>query len=176
MNAPVHNEGYQRYVKYAWMFTSVIVLVFGRGLTPWEAIGRLVEDQGVGSETAATIGFVAGYTIPMTVGFIAIFYFLLKVDMNDADLKQVTGVCVGIMIATAVASHLLGLGQILDLSTYYSGVHPALGVPAWVFASYFNVYGFPLMICSLAIAGSAIFTFFTYTEPATLDTALRRLG
>ena len=49
-------------MRWAWIATTLIVLIFGYGITDWEGIAAGLH------EGRSMVAFVAGYTLPLTVG------------------------------------------------------------------------------------------------------------
>lgn len=137
-----------------WGITFVVVAVLGGFMTPWEAIGSVLENEGAGDEGAELIAFVAGYTLPLTAGFAVIFFIMLRnsfEELMSAGFVVLAGIILWVAGALAGA---LGLGLLPD----YSGVELGFDLRflvVRVLQAYFNSYGFTLMLCSLVIAAAS---------------------
>lgn len=137
-----------------WVTTFVVVGIGAGIFTSWQEIAaHLIQNQGVGDEGATLLGFVAGYTLPLTMGFLILALLLLR----ETDLER-HGWPALVLVPAAVpwlcgeAARALGLGLLPDY-TYASSLE--LSWPfrpiAVVLSAYFNAYGFGLMLCALAI-------------------------
>ena len=48
---------------YLWLFAAIVAAVFGYGVTRWDTIKELIDQK------ESALAFLAGYTLPLTVGF-----------------------------------------------------------------------------------------------------------
>jgi hypothetical protein len=141
-----------------WGIVFFIVVVFAGFGTPWEAIEHLLVNGGVGDEGANLLAFVAGFTLPLTLGFGVITFLVVTGAHRAYDWPwQLVGAAAILWLA-GEASRLFGLGLLPD----YTGWNRISGPPflrplAVVILAYFNTYGWALMISAVAIgAGGAL--------------------
>lgn len=141
--------------KWMWVAVFFVIAVCNGLLTPWDSIRYLLEHKGLGDDGNSLIAFVAGYTLPLSVGFgVIVFLKLTGAESGISFPSQLFAAAVILYIAGEVARS-LGLGL---LPNY--GVRPSVSVPGYarplliVLEAYFNTYGWPLMFSALAI-GSA---------------------
>ena len=137
-----------------WRITFVVVGV-GAGLfTSWQDIGvHLIQNQGVGDEGAALLGFVAGYTLPLFVGFFILAFLAIKEsDFSRYGWPVLVLALAFILWVCGEAARALGLGLLPDYTYVALGEWPAQLRPlGYVLTAYFNSYGFGLMLCALAL-------------------------
>lgn len=139
-------------MSWIWIGVFTLVAVFGGFLTPWDTISGLLQSGGVGEEQAALIGFVAGYTLPLTVGLAFLVWLWISGTVRSMS-GQAAGLSVaGVLFATGLASASLGLGQIPEYGPFRATGAPWVSIPVWVVQGYVNAYGWSLTIASAAIA------------------------
>lgn len=136
---------------WIWAFVFFIVAV-GLGIfTPWGAIEHLLVNQGPGDEGTGLVAFVFGYTLPLSVGFTIIAYFVITglYEQYSVPSRLFWGGL--ILFLTGIASRTFGLGlPPSEIGTRVSGpVYVTL--PVYVLSAYFNSYGFALMIIALVL-------------------------
>lgn len=158
-----------RTVSMSWIWIGVfaVVAVFGGFLTPWETITALLQSGGVGEKEATLIGFVAGYTLPLTVG-LAVLIWIYVSGVGRGMNPQAAGLIIaGVLIATGAASAYFGLGQLPVYGAYHASGPPWVSIPAYVLQGYVNSYGWSLTIASAAIAIGLAFHVerWAYTAP-----------
>lgn len=160
-----------RAISMSWIWIGVFaaVAIFGGFMTPWDTVMHLLQSKGVGDQEAALIGFVAGYTLPLTAG-LAILVWIFLTGAGKGWSPQATGAAIAItLVATGAASAYLGLGQLPEFTTAYRASGPWwVSVPGYVLQGYVNAYGWPLTVASAAIAvGIALqVERWAYTAPA----------
>lgn len=144
-----------RAISMSWIWIGVFaaVAIFGGFLTPWETLTQLLQSRGVGEQEAALLGFVAGYTLPLTAG-VAILVWIFLTGAGKGWSPQVTGVAIAaVLVVTGAASATLGLGQLPEFDTTYRASGPWwVAIPGYVLQGYVNAYGWPLTLASAAIA------------------------
>jgi hypothetical protein len=142
-------------MKWIWIVVSVIVLLFV-GITPWDIIISLIENQGIGENEKSVVGFVAGYTLPLTAGFFLIAFLVLTGKHRQFQLPvQLLGAA-GILALTGFLAHVFGLGLPPDYKlTDFVGGYFFIVIPVFVLKAYLNSYGIFLMICALVIGAAA---------------------
>lgn len=147
-----------------WVVTFFVVAILGGFFTPWETIERLIASRGVGEEEAALLAFIAGYTLPLTVGFGVIAFVALTGVANNFHPGVVAfGAALILLLSGRVAGE-LGLGLLPDYERLPYTAKLARGPKPWpaqagifllaTLEGYFNTYGWPLMICALFIGGA----------------------
>jgi hypothetical protein len=143
-------------ISWIWGAAFFIVLIFGLGLTPWDAIQALVANRGVGDEGAKVLAFIAGYTLPLTVGFGIISFLALTGESYGFNGQaQFIGAAIILWITGEVARG-LSLGLLPDYSNAFKISGPGYLRPLLiVLVAYLNRYGWPLMVCALAIGAAA---------------------
>jgi hypothetical protein len=144
-------------MKWVWIATFVVVALFGAAMTPWDVLRDLLANQGVSDEGGQLMAFVAGYTLPLTVGFGVCALLYLRGAHESADWRTVAVVAAGILFLAGAGAAELGLGllPVYDNGLPSAGGHPALRFVLWVLTGYFNSYGWPLMVCALALGCAA---------------------
>lgn len=139
-------------MSWIWIAVFAVVAIFGGFLTPWETINQLLQSRGVGEQEAVLIGFVAGYTLPLTAG-LAILAWIFLTGAGKGWSPQVTGAAIAaVLVVTGIASAYLGLGQLPEFGAYRASGPWWFAIPAYVFQGYVNEYGWSLTIASAAIA------------------------
>ncbi len=144
---------------WVWFAVFVIVAIFGFGYTPWETIQHALENQGSGDEGNTMIAFVAGYTLPLTLGFSILAFIALVQEESGTNLPgPVWFVIAGFILAfCGLLAQVFGLGLIPDYESrdlYIAGpIYTKL--LTFVLGAYFNTYGFGLMLCAFAIGCAA---------------------
>jgi hypothetical protein len=134
-----------------WGVVFFIVVVACGVFTPWDALQQLLLNQGVGDEGASLLAFVAGYTLPLTLGTgVVAFLFLLGAHRGSGP-GVVAGTVAGILGGAGLLARALGLGLLPD----YTGV-TGVGAGVWKFLTmvlqaYFNAYGWALAVSASAI-------------------------
>lgn len=143
-------------MKWIWIGAFIVVALFGYGLTKWEVIQQLIENKGVGEEGSSMIAFAAGYTFPLTVAFGVITLIFLRGRFSNMHPFAAIFLVAAILVTSEAIAADLGLG----LLPAYEGGPPIEGpgggqlparILAWALDGYFNTYGWPLMVSSLAI-------------------------
>jgi hypothetical protein len=150
---PIPADGI-RTIPMGWIWASVfvVVAVFGLAITPWDAIGSLIQSEGVGENEASLIGFVAGYTAPLTAGLAFLAWLYVSGTARGMS-GQIAGLTIGgVLFATGLASAYLGLGQLPNYDARVPSGPPWVSIPEWVLQGYVNSYGWSLTIASAAIA------------------------
>lgn len=142
-----------RHIKWIWIGVFIVVGVLAGGMTQWELLAHLLENEGVGEEGASLLAFVAGYTLPLTTGAAVLSLILLRGGFQQ---KPPMGVALVVAVILWVSGALaagwgLGLLPAYDESPQDIGGHPAIGFLVWVLRGYFNTHGWPLMLSSLSI-------------------------
>jgi hypothetical protein len=140
-----------------WGVVAFIVAVFGLGVQPWDALERALANHGPNEEEKTLIAFVAGYTLPLTGGVAVLTFAWLSGAARNVTPQTALVVGALTLIGAGLVAKELGLG--LLPSTEFKPVNGPIYValPGDVLQAYFNSYGFPLMICSVAIgAASAV--------------------
>jgi hypothetical protein len=139
-------------MKWVWAAVFFVVVVFGGFMTPWQALQHLLQSRGaVGEEDASLIGFVAGYTLPLTAGVAVAAYLLLRGAFESWQGPYVALAVAGILAAAGLIAAYLGLGLLPDYEYRLPSGPPYVSIPLWVLQGYFNTYGWSLMICAAAI-------------------------
>jgi len=141
--------------KVIWIAVLSIVVLFGGLMTPWDLIKQLIADGGIGESGVQILAFIAGYTLPLTVGFaVVLFLYLTGLNRGHHIFTQILAVAV-ILLVAGFFSKALGVG----LSPDYLA-NKTVNTPWWpvtlllfVLSAYVNSYGIPLMISALAIGG-----------------------
>lgn len=136
---------------WVWAAVFVVVAVFGAGLTPWDAVGELLQNQGVGDTQAQLIGFAAGLTLPLTAGMTILIYLLIT-----GAAQNHSGPAIGVTVAAVLAgagylSAELGLG-VLPITGSPPSAPFYISLPVWIISGYISYYGWALTVCSIAIA------------------------
>jgi hypothetical protein len=135
----VAGDGLERsQLQCVWNAACALAVIFGFGLTPWEAIRAAMEH----TASRSLVGFAAGYTIPAIVGFATLTR--LMVVRRHFDRRVVAAVAALLLGATAFLCQELGLRRVTDLS----GLDYLVG-------AYLNHYGWSLMVGALAIGAAA---------------------
>jgi hypothetical protein len=137
-----------------------IVAVFGIGIKPWDAVLNLLSNQGVGEEEFNVLAYLFGYTLPLSVGFGIIAYLILTGKHRGHEWYNQLGVALAILWVCGSVSKLLGLGLSPKFSILnaYQGA-PLLFLLTLVVNGYVHTYGWPLVICALALGiGAAIWS------------------
>jgi hypothetical protein len=155
-------------MSWIWMGVFAVAAVFGGFLTPWEVITDLLQSGGVGEQEATLIGFVAGYTLPLTVGLAILVWMYISGVARGMDVRVAGLTIAGVLIASGAASAYFGLGRLPVYGTYHASGPPWVSIPAYVFLGYVNSYGWALTVASAAIAvGIALqFERWAYTAPS----------
>jgi hypothetical protein len=126
---------------WIWGITSVIVFVF------W----GIHAQSGVLQQLQITDNvnyFVAGYTLPLTVGFgVIAFLVLTGVAEKVHPYLSITGAA-AILLAAGEGARAFGLGL---LPEYREPIGSGPLVFFRVLQGYFSTYGWPLMICALVL-------------------------
>lgn len=152
MSQEGQGELQSEHLPWIWAGAFVIVGVFGYGMTPWDAIIQLIENNGVGDQGAYLLAFAAGYTLPATAAIGVIVALAYTGALRNVGLPGTVFLIALILGGAAILSQFLGLGLIVDLSnaTWHSG--PVwLSVFLFVLSAYLNAYGWPLMITAVAL-------------------------
>ena len=138
---------------YVWIAVAVAVLILAYGMTPWDAIASVIATKGVDDEKASLIGFVAGYTLPLFVGFTIIgFIWILGLGKDMHPYAAWIGMAV-ILFLTGAIAHELGLSQLpVPDPTGTAGVHPLMRPLAAMLQGYVNQYGSSLVLASAVVA------------------------
>lgn len=149
-------------MKWVWMGVFAVVALFAGGMTKWEVIAHLVDNQGVGEEGAGMLAFLAGYTLPF---FLATTVVAL-VYLREGEVSLWV-VIVVFIVAGHVAS-LLGLGLLAEYDYTPPDVPiPGVSILLRILGGYLDTYGWPLMVSSLAVGiGAALH----------IDAAIRHFG
>lgn len=139
--------------KWLWGGVLVIVLVIGGGMTPWDALASVLLEGGVGDEGAALLGFVAGYTFPLTAGLTILAYLGLVGGYRGVDRSVAVLVAAGILFTTTLVAGWLGIGQLpTDAVPLPTTGPPQVRPLAWLLSVYVNSYGWSLALSSAAIS------------------------
>jgi hypothetical protein len=141
-------------MKWVWIIVTVIVML-GIGFTPWDVITSLIENQGVGGDEASLVAFVAGYTFPLTIGFLLIVFLVLTGKHRQFSAPAQLVGAAGILALTGFLARALGLGLLPIYTPLDFGGPLYFVIPVYVLTSYLNSYGTALMICALAIGSAA---------------------
>lgn len=137
----------RKQLRWAWVATALIVLIFGYGITDWTEIAETLAEG-----TAEVLAFTAGYTLPLTAGTgvstgLILYNRRSPNPMDDSALLALVGV---ILIAAGLAASYLGLGLAPEF-TWVPNAPLYIALPLMALMGYFNSYGWPLMLCSAAI-------------------------
>lgn len=136
---------------WIWSVALFVVFVFGGLLTPWEAVQYLLISQGVSEEGFWLLGFVIGYTLPLTVGFGLIALWILTGAGSEVNPWLQLGGATLILWLAGEVSRILGLG-LPPGYRLWGGTGPIYLRPLTiVLKAYFNTYGWSLMICALVL-------------------------
>jgi hypothetical protein len=129
-----------------------IVAVFGLGMKPWEAALNLLSNQGVGEGEFNLLVYLFGYTLPLAVGFGIIAYLFLIGSHRGHEWYNQLGVALVILWVCGMASKLIGLGLApnFSIANAYKG-HILLFLFSLVANGYIHTYGWPLVICAIAL-------------------------
>lgn len=143
-------------MKLVWIGVFVIVSLFGYGFTEWDAIEHLLRNKGVGDEGVGLIAFAAGYTLPLTVATGGLVFAYLHGAMSGWHPYLTGFVVVSVLFGAGLLAAELGLGLLPEFDAGLpGGGHPVMRLVMWAVKGYFNTYGSPLMVCSIAI-GTAV--------------------
>ncbi len=155
-------------MKWVWMVVFLLVAIFGYGVTPWDAVRALLENQGISDEDAQLIAFVAGFTLPLTVGSGVCVYLFLQGTFRSWHPVGVGFAVAGILFGSGGVAAQLGLGLLPSYANNLpdAGGHPVARLLGWVVQGYFNTYGWPLMVCSLAIGVACALQVHAWLIPA----------
>ena len=142
-------------MRWIWITTFIVVVVILRVLDPLQAVEYLLENQGIGDAGARAISYVAGFTLPLTVGFFAIWLIVLMgLNRGHSWEKQSIGAA-AILYASGLCAGQLGLG----LQPIYPGQlasgSPWFTIPIYVLTGYLTSYGIELLVCALTISAAA---------------------
>ena len=144
-----------RSMKLGWVWGAVAigVLILAGGVTPWDAILEVISNGGVGEEQASLLGFVAGYTLPLCVGFTIIGVAWITGMGRGANPYVALAGMAFVLIACGWVAQELGLGQLPIPDAAGTGsMHPAARLLVAVLRGYVNQYGMGLALSSLLIA------------------------
>jgi hypothetical protein len=141
-----------------WGIVFFIVVVCAGFGTPWEAIEHLLVNEGVGEEGAHLLAFVAGFTLPLTLGSGIIIFLVVTGAHRAYDRSWQLAGAAAVLWLAGEASRLFGLGLLPDYTGWDRISGPPLLRPlAVVIMAYFSTYGWALMISAVAIgAGCAL--------------------
>lgn len=157
----------QSHMRWVWLGVFVVVAFFGYGLTPWETIDHLLENEGVGDEGATMIAFAAGYTLPLTVGVLVLGSLYLRGVLTTMHPYSAAGLVAVILFGAGVLAEELGLGL---LPAYDPGPpvggHPIMRLLAWVIGGYLNSYGWALALSAAAIGVAGALQLNMWLTPA----------
>lgn len=118
---------------------------------PPNPYSRLLENNlGIGEAGQEAIAYVAGFTLPLTIGITIIMFSILKGWHRRYELEKQIMIATVILVACGFASWIFHLGLPPLYGQYISGP-PRISIPLYVISAYLNSYGIELMICSLAI-------------------------
>jgi len=141
---------------WIWVAVLAIVLVFGGGFTPWDTLTTLLQHHGVDEAGAGVIGFVAGFTLPLTAGVFLIA--LLALTNLFPNVQPPWGwVLIAVILAGSGAiAQALGLGLLPDYAGTFRPEGPWAFWPLEIVAqAYLNAYGWSLAVCAIAIGVAA---------------------
>lgn len=142
-------------MKWVWIAAFVVVALFGFGMTQWEVIEHLIENEGVGEEGASMLAFAAGYTFPLAAGSGIVAFLALRNVFDQMYWASACLLVAGILLAAGALASELGLGLLPAYDSIAPNVsHPALRLLAWTVGGYFNTYGWPLMVSAVAIGAA----------------------
>lgn len=134
-----------------WTAAWVLVAIFAVGVEPWDALMQALANGGVNDEGYSVLAFVAGYTLPLTaaIGGLTLAWLLGAAEAhNSASVLTVVGL---VLWGAGFAAAELGLGLLPSAAFQPVSGPPWVALPVNALQAYFASYGFPLMICSLAI-------------------------
>jgi hypothetical protein len=148
-----------RRIEIGWIWAAVaffvLVVVLGI-LSPVEAIKSLVVNQGVGDEEVNILAFIAGFTLPLTVGFGIIAFFVLTGLNQPYDAYKQAGAAGIILIVSGLLSQVFSVGLQPDLTPQPMPSMPLpFAILFFALRAYYTSYGLPLMISALAIGTAA---------------------
>jgi hypothetical protein len=140
----------------AWIWSGVFVFVFFllKFVTPWHQLAIL---EATGDDWKSLLWVVAGYTLPLTVGFAICGFILFRWIDHPEDRRMhplaLTAACIAVLAVCGYLAQDAGLGLPPATVAYQSG-HPIVAIGLWVLRGYWNAYGWSLMLCALAIGGA----------------------
>lgn len=139
---------------WVWMgvFGAVVVVL---GIAdPFSAVRHLLENQGIGEEGASVLGFVAGYTLPLTVGFFLIGILFLNDAHKGHPVQEVVGTVGLIFFASGLIASYLGLGLLPNFAVADVSGPAWVQLPVRALIGYASTYTLPLFVSAFLI-GSA---------------------
>lgn len=134
-------------MRWAWIITTLIVLILGYGITDWRGIAAGLRDG------RTLVAFVAGYTLPLTVGIglstgLMLYNYRFAKGIDGPHLAFYIG---AILIISGLAASYLGLGRAPAFSWVPSSAPIYVALPMMAAMGYVNSYGVPLALSSAAI-------------------------
>jgi hypothetical protein len=140
-----------RWINMAWVWPSVFVIVtlVGGLMSPWDAIRR---GMNFGEQEGLLIAFVAGYTLPLTVGTAVVAFLALGRYLPEGKWTALVPILI-LALAGALSAH-FGLGLAPSYHRWVSAPLP-WSLLLTVLEGYFNSYGWALMICGVVIGCAA---------------------
>jgi hypothetical protein len=133
-----------------WAIVAAVVLPLVGVVTPWEALLSLAQHQGVDDEMAFRLGFVAGFTLPLTLGSAVIVYLWLRGVFQQMPPPARFALAGLILIAAGMASRNAGLGLAPAAFPLVSGP-PYVSWPMTALRAYVNTYGWPLALAAVVV-------------------------
>src|SRR5688572_14932485 len=97
-------------ILWIWVVIFGVVAVSVLGLTEWDVLERLLENRGLGAEEASMLGFVGGYTLPLTAGVAVSLYLYLTGAIRHWDVKAQLATPFVVLFVAGLASAYMGLG------------------------------------------------------------------
>jgi hypothetical protein len=136
-----------------WSVTFIVVGICVFGLDPLEVMRRLLENEGVGVDDAALIGFAAGLTLPLTIGTGIIVFILLSAIPGTIHPYRLLIVSTVVLYITSMIAADQKLGLSLVPGSQNVGGGPARPL-LLLLSMYLTSYGFPLMFASLTVGAA----------------------
>jgi hypothetical protein len=153
----------------AWALLAVLLL----GVEPWDALRGALASNGPTDEQKSVMAFVAGYTFPLTLAFFGLTLAWLLGAAKDADVWAVGISVAGALWAAGALAAYIGLG-LLPSSHFTPVSGPAyIALPADALQAYYNSYGLPLMVCSLALGVAGAIQIERWIHPKSAADAAR---
>jgi hypothetical protein len=142
-------------MRWIWIGTFLVVVFILRVLDPVQAVEFLLMNQGIGDAGARAIAFVAGFTLPLSVGFFVIWFIVLRgLHRGHSGITQAIGAA-AILFVSGLFAKELGLGLLPVYPGRVVSGPPWITIPLYVLTGYLTSYGIELFICALAIGAAA---------------------
>jgi len=156
--SPSQRSGFKRsWMRWVWLGVFILAaLMLGRFDSGWDALHHVIEEHGkLSDDDVSWLGFIAGYTLPLTVGFGVAVLIGLRGGFDKMSMPGVLLSIAAILFIAGAVAQAAGLGLLPSYALKAPSGPFYISALRWVLQGYFNTYGWPLMVAAAAIGSAA---------------------